>query len=231
MKHAPRFVVTAMALLLASSSANGGIVLGIADSNIGSSINDQFFTNCFSGDDVYGRTAASQWTLTNWSSRIGINGGNFSSGALTAAALIGKEWVVTSTNVAFSGAELATLLAFESGGGNVVVIGEGPIYNTINNNANAILGAVGSSMTFTVGGVASTGTPVIGVDPLTAGVTSFNGGYIGSISGGKALVTYNNSQVAVAVESAVPEPTSLVLWSGLGIMGLIAVRRRRKQAA
>jgi hypothetical protein len=29
----------------------------------------------------------------------------------------------------------------------------------------------------------------------------------------------------------VPEPTSLALWSGLGIMGLIAARRRRKQAA
>ncbi len=29
----------------------------------------------------------------------------------------------------------------------------------------------------------------------------------------------------------VPEPTSLALWSGLGIAGLIGVRRRRKQAA
>ncbi len=31
--------------------------------------------------------------------------------------------------------------------------------------------------------------------------------------------------------SPVPEPTSLALWSGLGAMGLIAVRRRRKQVA
>ncbi len=29
---------------------------------------------------------------------------------------------------------------------------------------------------------------------------------------------------------AVPEPTSFALWSGLGVMGLIAARRRRKVA-
>jgi hypothetical protein len=33
------------------------------------------------------------------------------------------------------------------------------------------------------------------------------------------------------VSSSVPEPTSLALWSGLGVMGLIAARRRRKQVA
>lgn len=31
--------------------------------------------------------------------------------------------------------------------------------------------------------------------------------------------------------AAVPEPTTLVLWSGLSVMGLIAARRRRKQMA
>ncbi len=32
-------------------------------------------------------------------------------------------------------------------------------------------------------------------------------------------------------DSAVPEPTSLVMWSGLGIMGLFVARRRRKRSA
>jgi hypothetical protein len=33
------------------------------------------------------------------------------------------------------------------------------------------------------------------------------------------------------LNAPVPEPTSLVLWSGLGVMGLIAARRRRRRAA
>ncbi|MES9958659.1 MAG: PEP-CTERM sorting domain-containing protein [Sedimenticola sp.] len=215
------------ACLLIASNANAGIILGMADSNIGSSTNNQLFSNLFSGDDVFGRGGSGDWTLTNWSSRIGANGGNFSSAStLTAAALTGMEWVVASTNRAFSASELSALVDFVSGGGSVAVIGEGPIYSTINANANAILSALGSAMSFL--GVQSSGTPTIASDPLTAGVTSFSGGYTGSISGGTALVSYGQN-VAVAYETVdgeIPAPATLALM-GLGLVGIGFARKTK----
>jgi hypothetical protein len=105
--------------------------------------------------------------------------------------------------------------------------------------------------TFTVTGLDASGT-IIGTTfttPLSTAATpstfhtfSLNPGWGNLISvtiGGTTRVSYDNIELGIAnpddgtigpSPGAVPEPTSLALWSGLGIMGLIAVRRRRKAA-
>jgi len=47
-------------------------------------------------------------------------------------------------------------------------------------------------------------------------------------SGGTASDAYFDN---VELSSAVPEPTTLLVWSGLGAMGLVMAWRRRKRAA
>jgi len=61
-------------------------------------------------------------------------------------------------------------------------------------------------------------------DPLTAGVDI---NYIPpkwDVNTGRQFMSH------ALVRSVVPEPTSLAMWAGLGVMGLIAVRRRKRTA-
>ncbi len=58
--------------------------------------------------------------------------------------------------------------------------------------------------------------------------TSYRTGLSGVFSGNE--VGYFDNFRVTSMASPVPEPTSLVLLSGLGVMGLIAARRRRRVA-
>jgi len=65
---------------------------------------------------------------------------------------------------------------------------------------------------------------------------SFNGGSPDQLASYRYIYVYLPTDESydvgfrVASSSPVPEPSTLVLWSGLGAMGLIAAWRRRKRA-
>lgn len=63
-------------------------------------------------------------------------------------------------------------------------------------------------------------------DPITL-LNQSDGSVLGTLP---SPYVVNGSNAGGAIFSPVPEPMSLVLWSGLGAVGLIAVRRRRKVA-
>jgi hypothetical protein len=225
----------AILAIATAARSNATEIVAIADSNIGYG-NDQFFHNLFNGQTVFGRTSGNDWTLTNWDSSIVSNGGSLTTGALSAGALVGKNWVALSTNDAFSTSDLSILANYAAGGGNIVVIGEGPAYTAENTNANAVLAALGSQMSFSY---TSSAVPpwTIAADPLTAGVTTFNSAYAGGItlSGGTALVTGSGGVVLAAVDrnsasSSVPDSGTTAALLGGALLGLAALRRRSVRA-
>ena len=74
------------------------------------------------------------------------------------------------------------------------------------------------------------GGPYFALYGVAAGGTHYTGGTafntIGTVSVTADLVFREGLHTA-----AVPEPSSLVLWSALGLMGLAGSRRRKRQAA
>ncbi len=100
----------------------------------------------------------------------------------------------------------------------------GPLGGTFHDTVVVELGsAFNESITFEGRPLFETFTRTITVASPTTGRLSFTD--LGADSNGALL---DNVRLQ---SNSVPEPTSLVLWSGLGIMGLIAGRHRRRQFA
>ena len=215
---------------IAAGSASASVVVASADTNLDNEL--RFYQNMLAGDDVFATTG---WTVQNTSSVMQSTAKSFTFGTLDGSSLVGKEWFVASTTSSYSTAQLAIITSFVQNGGNVLVFGEGNGgYSAQNVIANSVLAAAGSTMTIGGPDIVSSWTSSgnnIGVNALTNGVTTLSGSYAGTVKGGNALFTANNSNghvvIAEEVINKVPEPASLSLLLA-GALGAGAVLRRRK---
>lgn len=218
--------------VLTSMQASAGVIVASGDTNL-TGVN-QFYSNMFNGSDVF---ATNGWSVDNTSSAMFAASNSFTFGVLSVEALNGMEWFVASTNNTYSASELDIIKNFVAGGGNLFVLGEEATgYGDMDVVANAVLQAVGSTMTIgapqgSAMNWTSSGSN-IGINPLTAGVTTLGGNYAGTVTGGSALFASDaDGSVIVAAENLpgnqVPEPATLALFC-LGLFGVCAARRYKK---
>ena len=146
------------------------------------------------------------------------------------------------TRTSVSASELTAISNYVSGGGSLFLFGEGNTsFTSLNIAVNAILGAVGSSMSLSttlnldLGGnniqplqnLVTTGSQTNGVNSWFTAYASFI-----NLGSGTALISGTGNAgvngVAIAVEtSAVPVPAAFpLLLAALGGLGLVGRRRK-----
>lgn len=180
------------------------------------------------------------------------------SGDITTSILAGTGLLVLQfRDDAFAGTEMKTIERYVRGGGNVLLVGEASIINTVfpgpvftqgsqsNAIANGLLAGIGSSIRLVDDTIGCCGTfdatgVQIAAGPLTAGITSFRYGAATSVSGGTALFfapgTDGVEKPFFATEmldaiAVVPEPTTWAMMIvGVGLVGGAARRRRSTPA-
>lgn len=152
----------------------------------------------------------------------------------SAAALAGAGlFVGLASDVAYSPAETAALIAFASGGGTIMLFGENAVFDEQNAAVNALLAALGSGMSvldgpfFDEGFHTATGAQIL-PHLLSAGVISLQYAAPGLIAGGTPIVVGTGQEPFIAAEGfpSVPEPSSLVLLT-TGAIGVLRLRRQR----
>lgn len=214
-----------------------GVIVVTGDSNL-DYLNPQlpiFYSNMFGGQNVFA-SPSSGFFVGNTETQMAAAAGSFTRGTLTSGSLAGMDWFVGGGDGAFSAAQIAEIVAFFNGGGNVYLIGDAEQdYAAQDATINAVLAALGSSMSLAGDGAPSTWTATgasIGADPLTSGITAFGGNYSSIVSGGTALFRNNaNGDALLAVERGgvpVPEPGTLALLAvGFASAGFTSRRRRK----
>ena len=250
-----RRVLIPALLLGAMLPAHAGLIVLSGDTNITNGLdgsfgvpvtagNQQFFTNVLgAGSSVLvqdnctvcaGSIGTAVSAVNDHYNSLGGVSSSTHAGAITAAALSGVDLFVSILpESAFSASELAALSSF---GGSIMFLGENSFATAQNNNINAALAALGSSMSllntiFDAGILTATGAQ-IAADPLTAGVSSFVYGAPTEllVSGGTGLLFGMGGEAFIAYEggaAAVPEPGMLSLL-GAGLIGFGLTRRRRR---
>jgi hypothetical protein len=217
--------------------AQASTILLAGDSNIFTTgeDNEVFFQNVFNGQTVANYSS-------NSLSSVGVSATETNHGAsatITSAGLAGSDFMLFGYNrTSVSAAELTAITNFYLGGGSLFLYGEGNTgFTNVNNAINAVLAAVGSSMSlsttdnFDESGY-TTLTSFSASGPYTTGVNSWKTGYTAKINlgSGSALISGVADAgfygAAIAMEAQLPEPGTMVLL-GLGLAGLGWQRRRR----
>lgn len=230
----------ALSLILAVPGYASSIYLS-GDSNIFTTAEDNeiFFQNVFNGKTVANYSSRSLGGLGTTATET-----NYGTGAtVTSAGLGANDFMIFGyARTSVSASELTAISNYVSGGGSLFLFGEGNTsFTSLNNAVNAILGAVGSSMSLSttlnldLGGqniqplqnLVTTGSQTIGVNSwYTAYASLIN------LGSGTALISGTGNDgvtgAAIAVEvSAVPVPAAFpLLLAALGGLGLVGRRRK-----
>lgn len=245
----------ALAGLLTVAGAKADLLVVSGDSNIGNALNGTigapagnnatFFTNLLaSGTKVVFQETTNGDTATEGTSQAGIEGFYSGLSGVSVTTLTGGSTVTASQlaganlfigflpDIPYNATTIAALSGFLNSGGNVLLTGEwGGFDSVADNNLNAALAALGSTMQLDAGsydiGLHTATGGQIHTDPLTAGVGSFVYAAASGVSGGTALfdTTANGPFMEYQRIGTVPEPSTLLI-SIMGL-GLVAVLRRR----
>ncbi len=189
------------------------------------------------GTDISGFDAPVASINTFYNTLPGVTS-TIQAGPVTAASLSGVNLFVSAIPAtAFTPAEITALSNFSTGGGSIFLLGDGANFAPVPDaNLNALLVGLGSSLLIvpdnldpgfqTVGG-----SQIAAGNPLTAGVTSFTYTFVSQVSGGTSLFTASGGQTYIAATgirpTAVPEPGSIALLTGLSLTGAAFLRRRK----
>lgn len=198
--------------------------------------NAQLFTNILGdGTSVLVDGSASYRGLTH-NYYNGLAGVTSKLGGLSASSLVGVDlFVSVIPTAAYSASQVSALRGFLDNGGTAFLIGENHNFAGPNGYLNALLSGLGSSLSIAPNSTFDNGyhtTADIVSSGLTSGVDSIRYAAPSVVSGGTALVRGSNQQVFIAVDeydegpSGVPDNGSSLLLLGLGLVGLVASRRR-----
>jgi hypothetical protein len=251
-----RALATAAAFLAIGITANAGTIVVSGDNNIGNGIdgsdsssvvagNSTFFSNLLgTGTKVLiettpngdGSETTSQTSIINFFT--GLPGVTVTTTTTaTAAQLAGQNLYISLLHdAAYSGTEISAISAFLSAGGTALFTGEYGGFDLAGDNfLNAALTALGSTMQLDEGtydgGFQNVSGGAIVPGPLTAGITSFQLAATSGVTGGNPVFLTAVGGPAFIETSdtagaAVPEPSTMILIGGAGMV-LAGLRRRR----
>lgn len=229
------FPMLLLCLMLWSTSAMASMVVVTADSNIGYSTNNPFFSNVFSDQTVL--ATSTDWLLLNHVTSVSAYATSltYNTNVLTSALLSAYDWVMLSGSNFLDNFERAAVVDYVLGGGNLWLVGEYDYWDNYNAEVNNTLVALGSSIRLLLDVTSAYGevtTTDITPDPLTAGLDGYAVGTAGALTGGNILAYIDQDVARYGVLSyetygttTVPEPSSFVL-AALGLLGLVGLRRK-----